>query len=90
MIRLKLRHNSRIFQQQSAVSIINALLNEMGINDVVFAIANTVEQRIREYCVQYSESDFDFISRLAAEEGLFYYFEHQQVKHTLVFCDNKY
>jgi len=94
MSRLKLRHNSRIYQQQSAVTIINSLLNEMGISDVVFAVSSAAQQRIREYCVQYSENDFDFISRLAAEEGLFYYFEQTKdkhtaaFKHTLVFCDN--
>src|SRR5262249_46015213 len=42
----------------------------------------------REYCVQYRESSFDFISRLLEEEGIFYYFEHTDTKHKIVFCDN--
>ena len=41
----------------------------------------------REYCVQYRESSLDFISRLLEEEGIFYYFEHTDTKHNLVFAD---
>lgn len=86
--RLKLRKNSRIFQQQSVLAIMSTLLNEMGINDYAFSCEARFESEVREYCVQYSESDFEFISRLAAEVGLFYYFEHSKEMHTLVFCDS--
>ena len=41
----------------------------------------------REYCVQYRESSFNFISRLLEEEGIFFYFEHTQSKHTIIFVD---
>ena len=40
--------------------------------------------REREYCVQYRETDFNFVSRLMEEEGMFYYFRHENGKHTLV------
>jgi type VI secretion system secreted protein VgrG len=86
--RLKLRKNSRIFQQQSVLAIISTLLNEMGISDYAFSCDARFESEVREYCVQYSETDFEFISRLAAEVGLFYYFEHTQDVHTLIFCDS--
>ncbi|MCI0629481.1 MAG: type VI secretion system tip protein VgrG [Phycisphaerales bacterium] len=43
----------------------------------------------REYCVQYRESDFDFVSRLMEEEGIFYYFRHENGKHVLVLADGK-
>jgi len=39
------------------------------------------------YCVQYRETDFNFISRLMEQEGIYYYFEHTQGKHTLVLAD---
>lgn len=42
----------------------------------------------REYCVQYRESDFNFVSRLMEEEGIFYFFKHDDGKHTLVLADN--
>ncbi|MCL1122974.1 type VI secretion system Vgr family protein [Shewanella surugensis] len=85
--RLKLRHNSRIFQQQGSLSIISILLNEMGITDFAFNCDPAIDERLREYCVQYRETDFDFIARLAAEEGLVYHFEHTETSHTLVFSD---
>ncbi|RJG42492.1 type VI secretion system Vgr family protein [Motilimonas pumila] len=84
--RLCLRHNSRIFQQLNAAEIISILLQEMGINDYAFSIKTP--PATREYCVQYRESDLDFINRLAAEEGLFYFFFHQNNKHEMVFCDD--
>ncbi len=43
----------------------------------------------RDYCVQYRESDFDFISRLMEQEGIFYWFRHEKNKATLVLADHK-
>ncbi|MEC9482753.1 MAG: type VI secretion system tip protein TssI/VgrG, partial [Halomonas sp.] len=90
--RLSLRHNSRIFQHVSPLTIINTLLAERGITDVAFAV--TREPAEREYCVQYRETDLAFIERLAAEEGLFYFhlFEEKGEDtvggaHRLVFAD---
>lgn len=40
-----------------------------------------------EFCVQYRETDFDFISRLLEQEGIYYYFKHEQGKHTLMLVD---
>ena len=86
--RLALRQNSRIFQQKSVLAIISTLFSEMGISDYAFSCDARFESEVREYCVQYRETDFAFISRLAAEVGLFYYFEHTESKHTLIFCDS--
>lgn len=41
-----------------------------------------------EYCVQYRETDFNFVSRLMEQEGIYYYFEHEDGKHTLVLADS--
>ncbi|MCE0559156.1 type VI secretion system tip protein VgrG [Motilimonas sp. E26] len=84
--RLSLRQNSRIFQQLNVKEIISILLDEMGITDYVFPLKNALAAR--EYCVQYRESDLAFVERLAAEEGISYYFEHEKNKHSLVFCDD--
>ncbi|MEL3928406.1 type VI secretion system tip protein VgrG [Aeromonas enteropelogenes] len=84
--RLSLRHNSRIFQAQKPDEILSILLQEHGITDYAFALKN--EHAQREYCVQYRESDLDFLNRLAAEEGMFYFFEFEQGKHRLVFADD--
>ncbi|ENM5914071.1 type VI secretion system tip protein VgrG [Vibrio mimicus] len=83
--RLSLRHNSRIFQKQTVPEILSVLLQEMGITDYAFALQRDCAQR--EFCVQYRESDMDFLHRLAAEEGLVYSFVHEAGKHTLYFSD---
>ncbi|CSD10563.1 type VI secretion system secreted protein VgrG [Vibrio cholerae] len=83
--RLSLRHNSRIFQKQTVPEILSILLQEMGIHDYAFALKRDCVQR--EFCVQYRESDIDFLHRLAAEEGLVYSFVHEAGKHTLYFSD---
>ena len=38
----------------------------------------------REYCVQYRETDFNFVSRLMEQHGIFYFFQHENGKHTMV------
>ncbi|VXA79357.1 MULTISPECIES: type VI secretion system Vgr family protein [Aeromonas] len=84
--RLGLRQNSRIFQAQKPDEILSILLQEHGITDYAFALKS--EHAQREYCVQYRETDLDFINRLAAEEGLFYFHEFEQGKHRVVFADD--
>ena len=62
------------------------LLQEHGITDYAFALKN--EHAQREYCVQYRETDLDFVNRLAAEEGLFYFHEFEAGKHRIAFADD--
>ncbi|EAQ66637.1 vgrG protein [Marinomonas sp. MED121] len=81
-----LRQNSRIFQLQTVPEIISILLQEMGIDDYAFSMLRECEPR--EFCAQYRETDLDFIQRIAAEEGLFFFFSHVAEKHTLIFSDN--
>lgn len=84
---LGLRSGMRIFQDQSAVDIVTTVLKDAGIKgtDVRWQVSS--KPLLREYCVQYRETDLAFISRLLAEEGLFYYFEHALDRHTLVIAD---
>ncbi|QIZ50380.1 type VI secretion system tip protein VgrG [Dickeya zeae] len=84
--RLGLRTNARIFQTQKPDAIISTLLDEAGITDYAFALRH--DHAVREYCVQYRESDLAFIHRLAAEEGLFYFHEFEAGKHRVVFADD--
>ncbi|MCZ0786381.1 type VI secretion system tip protein VgrG [Dickeya solani] len=84
--RLGLRTNARLFQTQKPDAIIGTLLEEAGITDYAFALRH--EHAVREYCVQYRESDLAFINRLAAEEGLFYFHEFEAGKHRVVFADD--
>ncbi|WP_350312567.1 type VI secretion system tip protein VgrG [Dickeya fangzhongdai] len=84
--RLGLRTNARIFQTQKPEAIISTLLEEAGITDYAFALRH--DHAVREYCVQYRESDLAFINRLAAEEGMFYFHEFEAGKHRVVFADD--
>ena len=82
-----LKHNAdcQIFQEMTAPDIIKQIFQELGYND--FRQELTESYATREYCVQYRETDFNFVSRLMEEEGIFYYFEHTKGKHTMVMCD---
>ncbi|WP_426576005.1 type VI secretion system tip protein TssI/VgrG [Xenorhabdus stockiae] len=84
--RTTLRQNSRIFQQLNIANIITTILKEHSIRDVVFNLRHPHPER--EFCVQYQESDFDFLQRLTAEEGIFYFFECSNGRNTLVFADD--
>lgn len=79
------RADCRIFKKKKAVDIIKLLLNEIGYSDIKVSTSATYAER--EYCVQYRETGFNFISRLMEQEGIYYYFEHTDGKHTMVLAD---
>ncbi|CAM4134580.1 type VI secretion system Vgr family protein [Serratia silvae] len=84
--RAGLGRRSRIFQQQDFLTILETLLKENKISDYDHAFRHL--HGVREFCVQYDESDLEFINRLAAEEGIYYLFEHGNNTHTVVFFDD--
>ncbi|MGF1868054.1 type VI secretion system tip protein VgrG [Enterovibrio norvegicus] len=86
LFRLSLRQNSRIFQNQTVPEIMSVLLQEMGIDNYGLSLRGSFQQR--EYCVQYRESDLEFLSRISAEEGIAYHFIHERGKHSVVFFDD--
>ncbi len=77
---------NRIHQAKTVPEIVMEVLDEHGISDVRNELMSSYPPR--EYCVQYRESAFDFISRLLEEEGIFYFFEHSDRAHTLVLADD--
>jgi type VI secretion system secreted protein VgrG len=70
---------SRIFQRLTVPDILKKVL--VGF-DVKYDIQGTFHPR--DFCVQYRETDFNFASRLMEEEGIYYFFEHADGKHTMV------
>lgn len=74
---------SKIYQHKSVPDILREILSGF---EVKYEIQGDFQPR--DYCVQYRESDFDFISRLMEEEGLFYYFEHIDGKHTMIIANS--
>lgn len=76
----------RIFQNLAVPDIISQIFNPFDFKDFRLALKNTYPQL--EYCVQYRETSFNFVSRLMEEFGIFYYFDHtSEGKHTLVLAD---
>lgn len=84
---ISLRKNNRIFQNMKVQDIVGKVLNEGGILSDRFEFRLQHENLNRKFCVQFQETDFNFISRLLEEEGIFYFFEHYADRHILVFCD---
>jgi len=76
----------RIFQNKAVPDIIKEVFREHGFTDLKDALSG-VQYRIWEYCVQYRETDFNFVSRLMEEEGIYYFFQHDKGKHTLVLAN---
>ncbi|RQO65397.1 type VI secretion system tip protein VgrG, partial [Aquitalea sp. FJL05] len=86
---LRLRRTSRVFQDLSVPDIVKQILAEHQANNPVFAQVQTLEFHTanaspRSYCLQYRESDFDFIVRLLHEEGYAWRFEHVDGEHPQV------
>jgi type VI secretion system secreted protein VgrG len=79
----------RIFQKQTAVDIIKAVFRDHT-TAKYFAegLIDNDKYPSRDYCVQYRETDFNFISRLLEQEGISYYFKHKEDDHTLVLVDS--
>lgn len=75
----------RIFQEKSVPDILKQIFKEYGFSDYDIKLNKTYGPW--EYCVQYRESDFDFLSRLMEHEGIYYYFRHEAEKHILVVSD---
>jgi len=76
----------RIFQDKSVPDILQEVFQERGFRDFRMAVSRAYPPRT--YCVQYRETDFDFVSRLMEEEGIFYFFEHSPDQHVLVLGDS--
>lgn len=83
------RHSrrQRIFENMKAIDIIQQTLADYG-DACPFENKTSGTYLKREYCVQYDESDFDFLVRLMAEEGISYHFRHSADRHVMVLCDS--
>jgi type VI secretion system secreted protein VgrG len=76
----------KVFQEMSTMDIVKQVLRDNGISD--FQDKTTGSYPKRTYCVQYRETDFDFIMRLMEEDGIFFWWDHEKSKVTMVFGDD--
>ncbi|MGC2660818.1 MAG: type VI secretion system tip protein TssI/VgrG [Bryobacteraceae bacterium] len=78
--------NCRIFQDMAVPDIISKIVSDAGFSSQ-FQNNTTKTYTTWDYCVQYRETDFNFISRLMEHEGIYYYFEHTESSHTMILAD---
>ncbi|MBK8916159.1 MAG: type VI secretion system tip protein VgrG [Phycisphaerales bacterium] len=81
------RSDCRIFQNMTVPQIVQEVFTKLGFTDFdVAGLSGSYEKR--DYVVQYAESDFNFVSRLMENEGIFYFFRHDLGRHVLVMADS--
>jgi type VI secretion system secreted protein VgrG len=84
---LTLASDCRIFQGLSVPQILNQVFAPYSIADVDTS-GLSADYTALNYCVQYRESDFNFVSRLMEQEGIYYFFKSAAGRHTLVLADS--
>ena len=84
---LSQRADCRIFKNKTAVEIIKKIFEKEGSASADYRLSETLQPI--DYCVQYRETDLDFVLRLMEQYGLYYYFKHSDGDHKLVLCDSR-
>ncbi len=79
--------DARIFKDRDALYVIEQILAVHGINFNSDGVSGASNYRVRPFCVQYDESDFDFIMRLMEKEGIYYWFSQENGSHTMNLAD---
>ncbi|WP_319928393.1 type VI secretion system Vgr family protein [Xenorhabdus santafensis] len=82
---LTLNKDFKIWQKKTVPEIIKDVLDK---HKVKFKNKLTAKYQPLEYCTQYKETDFDFLSRLMEREGIYYYFQHSKSDHNLILADS--
>ena len=77
----------KIFQNKTVIQITDSIFSDNQITNYKKQ-GITGSHPSRDYCVQYQETDFDFLCRIWAEEGIYFYFDHKNNEHTLVLSDS--
>lgn len=78
--------DTRIFQEKTVLDIVCEVFEKYEFRDYEIRTHTTYDPR--DYCVQYQESDLNFINRLLEEEGIFTFFEHTDERHVLILADS--
>ena len=77
----------KIFQNKTVIQITDSIFSDNQITNYKKQ-GITGSHPSRDYCVQYQETDFDFLCRIWAEEGIYFYFDHKNNEHTLILSDS--
>lgn len=84
---LTLSQNCRIFQNKTVPQVVEEVFQKLGYSDYKFRLQG--EHTAWEYCTQYRETAFEFVSRLMEIEGMYYFFQQDEGKHTMIIVDHK-
>lgn len=84
---LSQRADCRIFKNKTALDIIKEIFKKEGSASFDDRTSETLQPI--DYCVQYRETDLDFVLRLMEQYGIYYYFKHSDGDHKLVLCDSR-
>lgn len=79
--------NCRIFQQKNVIDMVKIICNDYANAFIDLSMLHKSNYPERRYCLQYRESNLNFMQRLLEEEGIFYFFHHEQEKHTWILAD---
>jgi type VI secretion system secreted protein VgrG len=86
--RLLQRRSCRIFQHKTTAEVVAAVLRDAGLTKDELRLDLTAGYAPRNYCVQYRETDLAFVSRLLEEDGISYYFVHEESRAVMVLTDH--
>jgi type VI secretion system secreted protein VgrG len=86
MWQLTLSSNCRIFQNKTVLDIAQSVIGEYGLS---LSDQTSESYKQLDYCTQYSESDFHFVSRILEESGIFYWFEHTDQDNKIMLGDGR-
>ncbi|USD66337.1 type VI secretion system tip protein TssI/VgrG [Vibrio sp. SCSIO 43136] len=82
---LEFSQSNRVFQEQNVQTIVTSVFDDLGFKGK-YSVKSMPSTK-REYCVQFNESDLDFVTRLLAEEGVHFYFGKDDKSDTLYLQD---
>ncbi|MDY0095860.1 MAG: type VI secretion system tip protein TssI/VgrG [Candidatus Vecturithrix sp.] len=85
---LSLKQDCRIFQNKQVQEIVADIFKDSKVPSDRYEFRIRNKEHRRRYCVQYRETDLAFIHRILREEGIYYFYEHSQGKHVMVFADD--
>ena len=83
---LTIGSDNRVFQGMTTPEIVKKVFSGADFTDVIDETTGSHAQR--EYCVQYGESNFDFVSRIMEEDGIYYFFDHSGETEMIVLADS--
>lgn len=76
----------RVFQNTSVPDIVKQVCNEAEMGEIELRLSGTYDPW--DYCVQYRETTLNFLLRLLEQEGIYFFFKHDDGAHTLVLADS--